>query len=359
MTESQRWWLLIAFIVLGSFIYVLLPILSPFAAGIMLAYLLDPLADRIQEKGLSRTLAVISIFMLFITLAAIALLVLVPLIGSQLERLNDKLPLITEWVNITGLPWLERVFGVSITSFKENVREVLLTAWSYVDEYLDTFLKQLTRSGVAIFALLGNIVLIPVVTFYLLRDWDALMASLRTLLPRSVEPRIVSIAAECDEVLGAFLRGQLLVMFLLGISYTVGLWVINLEFALLVGMLAGLASIIPYLGFFVGFSLAAIIAFFQFGDFFHLFLVLGVFGIGQTLEGTLFTPVLVGDRIGLHPVAVIFAILVGGQLFGFTGMLLALPTAAIVMVLIRGLRQQYLDSGLYLADSADAVEGKT
>ena len=347
MTESQRVWLLGGVFLVVGLVYLLAPILSPFVAGAALAYLLDPLVDRLEDKGMSRILAVVAIFFVFTLLLAASVLILIPLLGDQIQLLHEKLPAILDWFNNKVLPWFEQKTGVSILVLKENLHEVIITAWNYVGEYLQTAAAQLTRSGLAIFALIGNLVLIPVVTFYLLRDWDHLIEKIGKLLPRNMESNITNIVKECDEVLGAFIRGQLFVMFLLGCSYAIGLWLVGLDFALLIGLVAGLASIIPYLGFMVGLVIATAIAFFQYGDMLHLIMVLGVFSVGQMLEGMVFTPLLVGDRIGLHPVAVIFAILAGGQLFGFTGMLLALPVAAVVMVLIRTAHQQYLASGFY------------
>jgi predicted PurR-regulated permease PerM len=200
----------------------------------------------------------------------------------------------------------------------------------------------------ALLAWLVNLLLIPVVSFYLLRDWDLMVARLRGLLPRNHEGLVVKLARECHEVLGAFLRGQLLVMLALGVMYAVGLMLIGLELGLLIGVLAGLASIVPYLGVVVGIGAALTAGLFQFGgDFYPLLAIAAVFCVGQMLEGMLLTPWLVGDRIGLHPVAVIFAIMAGGQLFGFTGVLLALPVAAVIMVLVRHAHDLYKLSDLY------------
>ena len=353
MSEIQRTWFLAGAVIMMGLVYLLAPILSPFIVGAGLAYLLDPLVDKLEEKGFGRTLAVVAIFFGFTFLLAASILIVVPLLGDQIQLLHVKLPIILEWLNSKVLPWFEKLTGLSIVTLKENFREVIITAWNYAGEYIQTAAGQVTRSGLMIFALIGNLVLIPVVTFYLLRDWDNLIDKIASLLPRNMEKSIIIIVKECDEVLGAFIRGQLIVMFLLGCTYALGLWLINIDFALLIGLLAGLASIIPYLGFVVGLVVAVTIAFFQYGDMLHLLMVLGVFSVGQMLEGMLFTPLLVGDRIGLHPVAVIFAILAGGQLFGFTGMLLALPVAAVVMVLMRTAHQHYLESGLYGADLSE------
>jgi predicted PurR-regulated permease PerM len=193
-----------------------------------------------------------------------------------------------------------------------------------------------------------------VVSFYLMRDWDLMVAKLRSLLPRGREGLVVQLFSECHEVLGAFLRGQLLVMLALGVMYASGLMLIGLELGLLIGVLAGLASIVPYLGVVVGIGAALTAGLFQFGvDFYPLLGIAAVFMVGQMLEGMLLTPMLVGDRIGLHPVAVIFAIMAGGQLFGFTGILLALPVAAVIMVLARHLHDFYKQSDTYGAPAED------
>jgi predicted PurR-regulated permease PerM len=205
----------------------------------------------------------------------------------------------------------------------------------------------ISRGGMAVVALLINLVLIPVVTFYLLRDWDLLIRAIHDLLPRSMEVEISRLASDVDKVLSAFLRGQLMVMIALGVIYTIGLSLLGLEFASLIGMGAGLLSIVPYLGSIVGVLVAAGAAIFQFQDVFHLVMVLLVFGVGQSVEGMYLTPKLVGDQIGLHPVTVIFAVLAGGQLFGFLGILLALPVAAVLNVLVRHIHERYRQSDLY------------
>ena len=193
----------------------------------------------------------------------------------------------------------------------------------------------------------AKLVLIPVLFFYFLRDWDRLVAKVDHLMPRHVEPVVRRLANESDQVLGAFLRGQLSVMAALAVIYSIGLTLVGIDLALLIGMAAGLISFVPYLGAILGVVAALIAAVVQFGDWFHPGMVLLVFAIGQATEGMVLTPLLVGDRIGLHPVAVIFAIMAGGQLFGFLGILLALPVAAILMVGVRYLHERYLRSELY------------
>ena len=192
-----------------------------------------------------------------------------------------------------------------------------------------------------------NMMLIPVITFYLLRDWDRLVAYVRELLPRNIEPKIAMLAKESDEMLGAFLRGQMLVMLGLGTIYSIGLAIIGVDFALLIGMIAGIISFIPYMGLFVGIAIASVAALVETQSFMMVFWVFVVFGVAQMIEGMFLTPLLVGDRIGLHPVAVIFAVLAGGQLFGFFGILLALPVFAVLAVLLRHAHDSYLESQIY------------
>jgi predicted PurR-regulated permease PerM len=207
--------------------------------------------------------------------------------------------------------------------------------------------KSVLHSGFALIEWVAHLVLIPVVTFYLLRDWDKVVKGVRELLPRSSEPTIVKLATECDDVLSAFFRGQLLVMLSLATIYSIGLSLVGLQVGLMIGLIAGLLSLVPYLGFIVGIVTASIVAYVQFGTLSSLFLVWLVFMVGQVIESTFLTPNLVGNRIGLHPVAVIFSVLAGGTLFGFFGVLLALPVAAVIMVLLRFFYQRYCNSRLY------------
>ncbi|MEK6193106.1 MAG: AI-2E family transporter, partial [Deltaproteobacteria bacterium] len=201
--------------------------------------------------------------------------------------------------------------------------------------------------GMAVAVFLTNLILIPVVTFDLLRDWDPMIRAMHDLLPRNMEAEISRTAKDVDEVLGAFFRGQLMVMLALGLIYSIGMSMVGIDLAILIGMGAGLLSIVPYLGSIVGVLVAVGAAIFQFQDVFHLVMVLLVFGAGQAAESMYLTPKLVGDRIGLHPVTVIFAVLAGGQLFGFLGILLALPVAAALNVLVRRMLLKYRQSDLY------------
>ncbi len=349
LPDRRAWPLLLALALGGMLIYLLRPILMPFLTGTLLAYLADPLADRLEQLRLHRTLAVIVVFTGLSLVGVGSFLLLLPMLGSQIDSLRSLLPQMVDWVHQIGLPWLRTHAGVAIESLDfATLRGAIAEHWQSTGSLAVRVIAQATSSGLALAGLLANLALIPVVAFYLLRDWDVLIRRIRELLPRPMEPSISALAGECNEVVAAFLRGQLLVMLALGVIYAFGLWLIGLDLALLVGLLAGIASIVPYLGFIVGIGSAALATVFQFSDWLiPLGLVCGVFLVGQLLESLVLTPLLVGDRIGLHPVAVIFAVLAGGQLFGFTGVLLALPIAAIVAVLLRHAHDRYLRSSLY------------
>ena len=336
--------------------YQLLPILSPFLVSILLAYMGDPVVDLLERYKLSRTWGVVVVFVVLSLIMTVLLLGLIPMIGRQLVSLYGLTPQLIDWLQHSALPWLQTTVGLDadVSSLNE-IKKMFTENLDKTTDIAQLLLSQVTASSMAFLGWLANMLLIPVVTFYLLRDWDILVAKMRRLLPRQNENLVVQLIAECHEVLGAFMRGQLLVMLALGIVYAVGLTSIGLELGLLIGLLAGLASLVPYLGFVVGISAALVAGLFQFGlDPYPLIGIVAVFSIGQALEGMLLTPLLVGDRIGLHPVAVIFAILAGGQLFGFTGVLLALPVAAVIMVLLRHMHELYKDSDMYGQPNAEA-----
>lgn len=349
MPVSFRWLWITVVLVLGGLLYLLHPILSPFLVGILIAYLGDPLVDRLERLKLSRTWGVIVVFGLFTLLMALALLVLIPMLGKQLVRLYELLPQMLDWAQNQALPWIQLKLGLNEGFWRfDQLKQSLSGHLSQTTDIAGLVLSQVTASSLALMAWVANLLLIPVVSFYLMRDWDLLVGKLRSLVPRDNEGVVVKLFGECHEVLGAFLRGQLLVMLALGAMYAVGLMAIGLELGLLIGVLAGLASIVPYLGVVVGIGSALLAGVFQFGgDPYPLLAIAGVFVVGQLLEGMLLTPLLVGDRIGLHPVAVIFAIMAGGQLFGFTGILLALPVAAVIMVLLRHVHELYKRSDAY------------
>jgi predicted PurR-regulated permease PerM len=348
MSDTQKWQLLALTLLLGALLYLLAPVLTPFAVGALLAYLFDPLVDRLERRGFSRTLGVVTVFVL-ITLALVGVvLLLIPMLQREVVKFTNNLPEYVAWFEQTAIPWVESQTGLSLDHLETgNLLALVQQYWQEAGTAAATVVGGLSRSGMAVLGFMVNLLLVPVVAFYLLRDWDVMVARIRLLLPRAIEPTVSRLAHDSDVVLGGFLRGQLSVMLALGSMYALGLWAIGIDLALLIGFIAGLVSFVPYLGVFVGLGISLIAALVQYGDLLHVVLVCVVFGIGQTLEGFVLTPWLVGDRIGLHPVAVIFAVMAGGQLFGFFGVLMALPVAAVVMVLLRYLHQRYTESDLY------------
>lgn len=348
MTQSNRWFWLVASVVAASLFYLLAPILLPFVVGALLAYCGDPLVDRLESWKISRTLSVVVVFFVILLALLPVLLYLIPLLESQIKLLITKTPGYIDWVMVNLEPTLQETFGINIPSLEiEQLKSTFKDQFSNAGGFVKGLLRTVTHSGFVVAGWAANLFLIPVITFYLLRDWDRLVAYIRDLLPRDVEPTVSLLAKESDDVLGAFLRGQMLVMLCLGTIYAVGLKLVGLELSLLIGMLAGLLSFIPYMGLIVGIIVASIAVLLQTQDPTQLIWVGAVFIIAQMIEGTILTPLLVGDRIGLHPVAVIFSVLAGGQLFGFFGILLALPVFAILAVIMRHLHKKYKDSDLY------------
>ena len=356
-------WGLVAFAVLWL-IAALGPILTPFVLAALLGWLGDPLVDRIERSGRSRAVAVSLVFLLMVLLVVLVLLILVPLVERQVVTLLDSLPLYREWIMGTAIPWTERRLGVEISEWldPERLIEWVRSHWQQAGGVAATFVAYVSRSGFALLALVVNLVLVPILTFYFLRDWDALVARVSQLIPRDHYATVTRLAKESDESLGAFLRGQFLVMVAQGAFYAIGLQLIGLRLGILVGLIAGLISFVPYLGATVGAILMLLAALVQAQGFDWQLLILGtiVFTAGQLLESYVLTPRLVGDRIGLHPVAVIFAVMAGGQLFGFVGMLIALPVAAVANVLLRFAHERYHASRLYTGTpSSLVVDGRT
>lgn len=345
--DSWRWFGLAVLVLGGGLLYLLSPILMPFLASIALAYLGDPLVDRLERIRvvrwqLPRTAAVTVVFIGLLLIALLLLMVLLPQLEAQISALLKKLPGYLAWLRGHVLPWVREHLQLEGGLVDLNVlRDALAQHWQQAGGIVAGTLGSVSRSGLMLLGLLANLLLIPVITFYLLRDWDRIIAAIGTLLPRDSAQGWVALAKESDTVLSAFLRGQLAVMAALAIIYSTGLWLVGLDFALLIGLFAGLVSFVPYLGLILGILVAGVASVLQFQGLEGLPWVVLVFVAAQLLEGSVLTPKLVGDRIGLHPVAVIFAVMAGGQLYGFFGILLALPVAAVAMVALRHLFARY------------------
>jgi predicted PurR-regulated permease PerM len=340
-SRNRRLYGVIALVLIGWLLYRLAPVLTPFIAAGLLAYIADPLADRLERWRFPRAAAVIVVFLLTFGFLGLLVLLVVPMVNAQVGALLDALPAIVSQVEQVWWPRLapfldfEPGEDVGFAAFITRYGE-MATAWG------SSLLLSVTRSGGALAAAVISLFLIPILTFYLLRDWDTIVSRIGALVPIRQRDTVFGLAQETDDVLSAFLRGQILVMISLGVIYSVGLSLIGLRFAIAIGVIAGLVSFVPYLGFVFGILLAGLTVALEPDPLWRLAGVVATFSLAQMIEGSFLTPKLVGNRIGLHPVLVIFAVAAGGRLFGFFGILLALPMAAVLSVLIRFAYRNYL-----------------
>lgn len=350
--SDNRWWILAALFI--YLFYLLNPVLSPFLAAAVIAYMLDPLVDRLSEAGyrhwqIGRTLATLLVMAGVILVLTGLMLVIIPLLQQQSMLIVQRLPALVDQFHQQVEPWLLQRFNIRLNVNHADMQKLFSEHWQTASSFLGSMLLSAGQKGLSLIGMLANILLLPVVLFYFLRDWDDMMTKIGELIPRDWIGQVKTVCKDIDSVVAEFLRGQLSVMLSLCVFYSVGLWLVGLDMALSVGMIAGLLSFVPYLGFSLAFILAIMLAFLQFASFTEVIPVLLVFGVGQFVESFFLTPILVGDRIGLHPVLVILALLAGGQLFGFTGVLLALPVSAAIAVGLRYTKRSYLHSETYLS----------
>ncbi len=331
-------------------------ILLPFVAGMAVAYFLDPFADRLEAWGTSRTVATIIITLIFFALLILALVLLVPLLQGQVLSFVEKLPQLVNSFLASIAPLQERVEGLISSDRLEQLRDAAQSSAGTLIAWAGGLLARIWQGGVAFFNLLSLVVITPIVSFYLLRDWDRIVERVDGWLPRRHAPAIREILADIDTTVAGFVRRQGTVCLFLAVFYGVGLTIVGLDFGLTIGLATGLISFVPYFGMLVGMGVAFGVAFAQFTEVLPFVFVFAVFMAGQAVESMFLTPKLVGDRVGLHPVWVIFALLAGGAIFGFTGVLLAVPAAATIGVLIRFFLRRYLESPLYGAGGDEAGE---
>lgn len=338
---------LLALIVTGLLLYVLRGVLLPFVAGMLVAYFLDPVADRLEKWGCSRTIAVSIITAVFFLSVALVFVLLIPPLQMQIVGLVTRAPSYLDAVRERAQPILEGFLATLPPEDLDRIRNVLGSYAGEAIQWVGALLKGVWRGGMALLNLLSLVFITPLVAFYLLRDWDRIITRVDDMLPRDVAPVVRKLASEIDDTMSAFLRGQATVCLLLGVFYAAGLTLVGLDFGLAVGFGTGLISFIPYFGMAVGLVVGMGIAVAQFSEWLPIVLVAAVFAAGQVLEGNFVTPKLVGDKVGLHPVWVIFALLAGGALFGFTGVLLAIPVGAAIGVIVRHAALHYRESHLY------------
>jgi predicted PurR-regulated permease PerM len=356
LTPTQKsfvaWSLLV--VVVASLLWRLSPVLTPFVVASVLAYALTPVVDWLDDLGrgrIPRLLAVVVIELAFLLAAIGLLLLMVPILAKELPLMREQLPLVMDSLNTALAPWFKQ-WGIHVSLDGGSIKAF---AMKYLNaNFEDAFgslMTSLKIGGSVAFAVVGNAILIPVALFYLLMDWGRFVAQLRELIPVRMRPVADGFMDEADAVLGQYLRGQLLVMVILAGFYSAGLALFGLELALPIGIFTGLAVFVPYVGFGIGLVLATFAGMLEFsgtvGMGHALLMVVVVFGAGQLVEGFFLTPRLVGERIGLHPLAVIFALLAFGQIFGFVGVLIALPVSAVLLVAIRRIKIRYMSSPLY------------
>ncbi len=342
-------WAAIA-LALGVVLWLLAPVLTPFVVAAVLAYALTPVVNRLDAAfsgRVPRVLAVIGVELLFMFLVLAVVLLIVPILAKELPLMREQLPLLAAKLNAWAQPLLAG-FGIQLSLDVPSIRNFVLKYLSAnFEDGMGSVLSSLRMGGSVALTLVGNAVLIPVVLFYLLMDWSRFVAMAVSLVPPRLRATYDSFTSEADGVLGQYLRGQLLVMLVLAVYYSLGLSLFGLDLALPIGVFTGLAVFIPYVGFGMGLLLAVLAGLLQFASWKALAMVAVVYGAGQVLEGFFLTPRLVGERIGLHPLAVIFALLAFGQLFGFVGVLVALPASAVLLVAMRRVSSSYMASKLY------------
>lgn len=342
------------------FFYVFRSVLLPFLAGFALAYFLDPIADFFERKGLSRTAATVTILLLFLVVFILALAIVVPVLASQAVDFAARIPSyitrLRELISSTQFDtsWLNNYFGIDLSTIDLGIDSQSLTESvnSYFQEgigFVGTILQGIWNSGQAAINIAGLLVVTPVVAFYMLLDWDKMVAKIDSWVPRDHVETVRTVGRDVNEAIAGFVRGQGTVSLLLGVFYAIALTLAGLNFGLLIGLLTGILSFIPYVGSAIGLILSVGVALVQFWpDYIQIGIILGIFVFGQFVEGNFLQPKLVGDSVGLHPVWLMFALFAFGSLFGFTGMLIAVPAAAAIGVLVRFSLNQYLDSDVYL-----------
>lgn len=350
--QRKRRWLpwLVGFLVLAFLIamfHLLRDILTPFITGAVLAYILNPLVGKLERRGIKRTRASMWVMGFSFALLLGLLLVIVPMLIKQVQSIVSKMPMLLSWVQNVALPWLNAKLDGYIALNNETLMTWLQDNASNIQNTIQTTLTMLMQQGGSLAVGLGNLALLPLLLYYFLLDWERWAASLRLVVPRRYLETYSRITNNMDTVLGEFLRGQLTVMLIMGLLYGLGLMFVGLNSGFAIGMVAGILVFVPYLGAFTGLLLATLAAVLQFGSWTGVLAVWSVFAVGQFLESFFITPQIVGDRIGLSPFWVIFALMAFGNLMGFVGMLVALPLAAVCLVLLREGKTAYLGSRFY------------
>lgn len=346
----RRLYILVAMGLALILLYLMMPVIIPFVVAFFLAYLFNPLVKKLS-RYVKRWIAILVVYTVLTTTMVLLLWWLIPTLWSQLQDAWEYLPKLIDWYNEVLRGWIAsqgqfNLPELQVKGFSDTFVDYLQKHYSASDA--GSLMSQLLTSSMTFINNAGLIVLVPILTFYFLFNWDERLKKWQLAIPRPYAKKTIEICRECDQALREFIKGQLLVMILLGIIYAVQLQLIGLELGLIIGMVAGIASFVPYLGFGIGFIAAITTGLFQFGlDWLHLSLIVGAFLVGQAIEGYVLQPLLLGDKIGLSPLWVMFSVLAGASLLGFVGMLIALPVSAVLNVLFKHLYAAYRKSELY------------
>ena len=348
----KRVFITLFLVALGYIIYQLQSVIMPFLVAFVLSYAINPLVQKLQDKArIRRWLAILIVYLSTALLVGLVLWWLIPLIWEQLQSAWKYVPTAIDYYNNTLRSWVRshtpiRLPAMQVKDMSKGLVDYLRDNYNITDAR--SFFTNLMLSGMNVINIAGIVVLVPILMFYFLYNWDERLIQLRHMIPNRYIPSVYRIAKESDEALMSFIKGQLLVMVLLGIVYAVQLQLLGLKVGLIIGMVAGIASFVPYLGFTLGFIAAIIAGLFQFGmDWVHLLLIVGAFMVGQAVEGYVLQPLLLGDKIGLSPLWVMFAVLAGAALAGIVGMLIALPLAAVLNVLFQHAYDSYRETEFY------------
>jgi predicted PurR-regulated permease PerM len=366
VTENRhlRFWLIAGLVVL-ALLFMVRSMLLPFVAGLVVAYFLDPIVDKLESKGVPRTAATAMVTFVFFALLIFAAIMLYPVLQNQVLGFAANAPLYVERIRAVIWPAVEEglaalnMAGIEIPQ-GDDVREAAVSYAGEVMAWAGSVLRRFWSGGLALFNVLSLLFITPIVAFYLLRDWDNMVKIVDGLLPRDNAAIIREQLGLVDQAIAGFVRGQAMVAMTLGLIYAIGWSISGLEFGLALGLGTGVMAFIPYVGAAIGFCVALLVALGQFGtDFAPLAMIIGTFAVGQTLDAGFLTPKLVGGRVGLHPVWVVFALLAGATLFGFVGVLIAVPAAAAMGVITRFAAGRYRQSEYFMAEDGETSDGET
>jgi len=348
MQNVKPVFVLLGIIALASLIYLLAPVLKPFVFGAILAYMGNPFVSFLQRHKVPRVAGVSLLFLLIILVISLISIYLIPRIADQFQNLIAQAQQALSVIQTKFMPWINHHTGLNLQFSGEQVKSFINQHTDQSQNYVGNVAKKLAQSSLAVLSIAMDVLIVVVATFYLMRDWPKLLQKTYNLLPLRIQPVAVKLGHEIHQVLQAFFRGTLIVMLALMLIYGIGLSIIGLNVAIVVAVIAGVLSIVPYLGLIIGLLMAVTAAAFQFGDISHCVWVLVLFVIAQCVSDVILQPILIGNKVGLHPLSVIFAIFAGEALFGFTGIILSIPAAAIINVLLRYGVSRYLNSPYYL-----------